>query len=258
VFEQPWTEHVQRNLAVLVSSGAKLWPARTRVGLGWAWLAYHTWRRPPVMGTFMAAGASTPLGCFGFVEAGLELAAQIEAGELPRPDVVYVTAGSAGSCAGLLLGLALANVRTHVYLVSSVERWAFNRVMLRRMLAGARRELLARGLENPPAGSALDWISKAGITIAIDHGEVGGGYGSPTPAGVGAAELASLHGITLETTYTAKCLAALRRVEALYAGPPRNVLLWNTHGGNDLRALVLPDWRERCPFPVPSGLLGSE
>lgn len=255
VFEQPWTDHVHRNLAVLVSSGAKLWPARTRVGLGWAWLAYHTWRRPPVRGTFMSAGASTPLGCFGFVEAGLELAAQIEGGELPRPDLVYLTAGSAGSCAGLLLGLALANVRTHVHLVSSVERWAFNRVMLGRMLGVAHRELLTRGLVDAPPGSAKDWLARAGITFAIDHTEVGGGYGSPTPAGVGAAELAAVHGLSLETTYTAKCLAVLRRIEAAHSGPPRNVLLWNTHGGNDLREHVAADWRERCPIIVPPRML---
>ena len=61
-----------------------------------------------------------------------------------------------------------------------------------------------------------------------------------------------------QTTYTAKCLAALRRVESLHVGAPRNVLLWNTHGGNDLRAHVLPDWRERCPIALPPALLDGE
>lgn len=251
VFEQPWTEHVRRNLAVLVSSGAKLWPARTRIGLGWAWLAYRTWRAPPRPGVYMAAGASTALGCFGFVEAALELARQIEAGELPRPDVVYLTAGSAGSCAGLLLGLALARVPTHVHLVSSVERWAFNGVLLRLKLASAVACLHAHGLVDPPAGGAMRWLADAGITFAIDHAEVGGGYGSPTPAGLRSVALAGEHGLLLETTYTAKCLAALQRCESARTGKARNVLWWNTHGSNELSDRIAPDWQSRCPIAIP-------
>lgn len=251
VFEQPWTPHVRRNLAVLVSSGAQLWAAKTRPGLGLAWLAYRVWRRPAIAGTYMAAGASTPLGCFGFVEAALELAAQIAAGEVPRPDVVYLTAGSAGSCAGLLVGLALAGVSTHVHLVSSVEAWAFNGVMLRRKLAAAEAELRRCGLVDAPRGGVMRWLERAGVTFAIDHAEVGRGYGAPTPAGLDAVALAGAHGLALETTYTAKCLAALRRVEAERAGPRRCVLWWNTHAGNDLSDRILPDWRARCPIAVP-------
>lgn len=253
VFEQPWTEHVRRNLGVLVSSGARLWPARTRVGLGAAWLAYRTWRPPPVRGVYMAAGASTPLGCFGFVEAALELAAQIERRELPKPDVIYLTAGSAGSCAGLLLGLAIARVPTHVHLVSSVERWAFNGLLLRRKLASAAALLRAHGLVDPPRGGAMQWLADAGITFAIDHGEVGRGYGSPTAAGLETVELAARHALVLETTYTAKCLAALRRIESTRRGPPCNVLWWNTHASNDLAARIVPGWESRCPIAIPVG-----
>lgn len=251
VFEQPWTEHVRRNLAVLVSSGARLWPARTRVGLGWAWLAYRTWRAPSRSGVYMAAGASTALGCFGFVEAALELAQQIDRGEVPRPDVVYITAGSAGSCAGLLLGLALARVPTHVHLVSSVERWAFNGVMLRLKLASAVASLHAHGLVDPPRGGASQWLADAGITYAIDHAEVGAGYGAPTPAAVATLGLAAEHGLVLETTYTGKCLAALRRTEGGRSGALRNVLWWNTHGSNDLSDRIVPGWEDRCPIVIP-------
>lgn len=251
VFEQPWTPHVRRNLAVLVSAGAQLWPAKTRPGLGLAWLSYRLWRRPAVAGTYMAAGASTALGCFGFVEAALELADQIAHGELPPPDVIYLTAGSAGSCAGLLVGLALAGVSTHVHLVSSVEGWAFNGALLRRKLAAAEAELRRCGLVDAPEGGVMRWLSRAGVTFAIDHAEVGGGYGSPTPAGLDAVALAGAHGLALETTYTAKCLAALRRIEAARGGPTRSVLWWNTHAGNDLDDRIAPDWRARCPITVP-------
>lgn len=251
VFEQPWTEHVRTNLAVLVSSGAQLWPVATRPQLGWAWLGYRLWRRPARMGTYMAAGASTALGCFGFVEAGLELAAQVDRGELPRPDVVYLTAGSAGSCAGLLLGLAIAGLPVHVHLVSSVERWAFNTIMLQRKLVAAHAELVRAGLVDAPAGGPGRWLRAAGVTFAIDHAEIGGGYGSPTAAALASRGLAARHDLAVETTYTAKCLAALCRIEAARSGPPRNVLWWNTHAGNDLTARIDPDWRSRCPIAVP-------
>ena len=56
------------------------------------------------------------------------------------------------------------------------------------------------------------------------------------------------HGLRLETTYTGKCLAALRRDLAdprrRPAGP---VLFWTTHGDNDLREHVEPAWTQRLP-----------
>ncbi|MBK8237239.1 MAG: pyridoxal-phosphate dependent enzyme [Deltaproteobacteria bacterium] len=251
VFEQTWTPHVRRNFAVLVSSGTRLWPVTTRARLPWAWLAYRLWRRPPILGVQMPAGASTALGCFGFVEAALELRAQIDAGVLPRPEVIYVTAGSAGTCAGLALGCALAGLPVTLQLVSSVEAWAFNRVMFGRMIGAAHEELRRRGLPEAQRGSAAGWLRECGIGIAIDHHEVGGGYGVPTPQAIAAESLAREHGLRLETTYTAKCLAALQRIEGAHRGRPRDVLWWNTHGGRDLSAEVDPDWRARSPIAIP-------
>ena len=67
-----------------------------------------------------------------------------------------------------------------------------------------------------------------------------------------ASAFAAEHGLALETTYTAKCLAALQRHEhADREGDAHDVLLWNTHAGNDLRPLVDPDWRQRSPIAAP-------
>ena len=49
-------------------------------------------------------GGSVPLGCVGYVEAGLELGRQVAAGEVPEPSHVVVALGSGGTAAGLLLG----------------------------------------------------------------------------------------------------------------------------------------------------------
>ena len=243
-FEQVLTDHVRTNLGVLASLGTQFWHASRRPGLAWAWLSYHLWKQPAPKGVFMAAGASTPIGCFGFVEAGLELAAQIEAGELPKPDIIYVTAGSAGTCAGLAIGLGLAGVKTHLHLVSSVEAWAFNRFMYRRKIASAWSALRQAGLQDAPA-SVMPMLRDVGITWEIDYGEVGGGYGIPTPDALAAIDAAREHGIALEPTYTGKCIAALRRHEG--GSAPRSVLFWHTHASNDLKPLVEPDWEQRCP-----------
>ena len=60
------------------------------------------------------AGGSSPLGVAGYVNAGLELAAQVADGLVPEPDLVYVAAGTTGTSVGLKLGLKLAGLHTRV------------------------------------------------------------------------------------------------------------------------------------------------
>lgn len=244
-FTQAKTAHVRKNLAVLLSCGARLWNVSSRAELPKAWLAYHLWDRPDRMGVSMSAGASTPLGCFGFVEAAFELAAQVEAGLLPKPDVLYVTAGSAGTAAGLALGLALVGLPLHMHLVSSVEPWAFNPLMMELKMRGALKALRQAGLECEGSPRAL--LRAAGVTYHVDFDEVGAGYGEPTQAGLESVAIAHEHGLDLEPTYTAKCIAALRRTEAHDRGRPHNVLFWHTHAGNDLSSLIEPGWEARSP-----------
>ncbi len=252
-FTQSLTPHVRKNLAVLLSTGASLWNVDSRAELPLAWLRYHVLRRPPVKGQSMAAGASTPLGCFGFVDAAFELKAQVDAGLLPRPDILYVTAGSAGTSAGLALGFALAGMPVHLRMVSSVEPWAFNAMMLHLKMRGALKALIEAGLETP---HATPWalMREAGVSYSIDFAEVGAGYGEPTARGLDAVAVAQEHALSLEPTYTAKCIAALRRHEAHDDGRARNVLFWHTHAGNDLSPRIEPGWEARSPvtFEAPA------
>jgi len=250
-FAQELTPHVRTNLAALLSADAQLWHVGSRARLPWAWLAYHLWRRPERMGRSMPAGASTGLGCFGFVLAGIELSQQIAEGQLPAPKTVFITGGSAGSSAGLALGLALAGLSTRLHIVSSVERWAFNGIMYRRMLGMGRRELVAHGLRaEHTEGGVAGLLGRAGIAWRIDHSQVGRGYGVPTVEASRAVTEAGEQGLRLETTYTAKCIVGMRRALANdpIEGP---VLFWNTHGGNDLRKGIVADWESRCPFALP-------
>lgn len=246
-FDQVPTHHTLEDLAALVSIGARLWAVRTRPGLPLAWLAYHTWARPPRQGVYMPPGGTTGIGCLGFVEAGLELAQQVRDGLLPAPRALYVTGGTTGSCCGLALGLALAGLPVHVRVVSALEPLYLGSFLLKRTMAGAFATMARAGLR--PELAALGpagLLARAGVTWSIDHSQVGAGYAVPTPAGEAAVALAAGAGLTLETTYTGKCLAALRRDLAAGAaeGP---VLFWDTHGATDLRPHILPGWEERLP-----------
>ncbi len=58
-----------------------------------------------------------PLGCVGYVEAAIELAEQVGAGELPEPSHIVVALGSGGTAAGLLAGLKLAGLRSRLVCV---------------------------------------------------------------------------------------------------------------------------------------------
>jgi D-cysteine desulfhydrase len=244
-FDQVLTPQAVTNLGVLVSTDARLWHVRSRLQLPWAWLAYRLWRRPDRSGTYMTPGASTAVGCMGFVAAGLELAEQIESGVAPAPSTIFVAAGTAGTAAGLAVGLAIAGVSTHVRLVSSVERVALNRWMLLHKLTATHRELARRGLaaEHVEGGvSAL--LGRTKVTWSIDHTQLGMGYGIPTAAGERALALAADNGVVLEGTYTAKCLAGLLADGGDARGP---VLFWNTHAGNDLSRHVASGWTSNLP-----------
>ncbi len=246
-FAQALTPHVRTNLGALLGTGTRLWHVTRRVALPWAWLSYRLWSRPEVRGIYMPAGASTAMGCLGFVVAGLELARQVRDGRLPAPRTLFITAGSAGSSAGLALGLAMAGLPTHLHLVSSVERWAFNGFMYRRMLGMAHRTMVSHGLRpEHAAGGASALLSRAGVTWTVDHSQVGGGYGEPTDEALAAVDQSVEQGLQLETTYTAKCIAGMRRAlrEHPVEGP---VLFWNTHGANDLREHIEARWEQQAP-----------
>lgn len=256
VFEQSVTPHVRRNFAALVSCGVRIERIAGRIGLPWAWVARRTWRRPELPERWVAAGGSDGLGALGFVEAGLELAAQIEAGELPVPDHIYITAGTAGSSAGLLVGLALAGRGCHLHLVSAVEAIGFNRWMLAWKLRQTWRSLRHFGLRLPEgSGRLAPEIERCALSWSLDHSQVGRGYGHPTAAGEQAIACAQQEfGLALEPTYTGKCMAALLADQKSgRVKPGQKILFWNTHAGPVPDELIDPGWRSR----VPAGLFSN-
>ncbi len=206
--DQPVDEHVERQLERIRDSGAHVYVTRTKartVAL-LPWLALRHGRAylvPP--------GGSSPVGALGFVEAALELAAQVRAGQLPEPATVWCALGSGGTAAGLALGLRLAGLRTKVCAVHVNDGLKLDE---RTILRLARRTPLGERDVN---------------AVEVVHGWLGEGYGHATAEAGRAIERArEAEGLALDPVYTGKTMAALldRADRGVLGGP---ALYWHTY-----------------------------
>ena len=220
--EQPRTEQVERQLARLRAAAAHVHLTRDgrRTTLALPWLAVrHAQLRPPRPPYVLAPGGSSPLGAVGFVEAALELADQVEAGELPEPAAAVVALGSGGSAAGLAAGFAIAGLRTRVEAVLVNDQLKLTEATVTRLARRTLRLLAKRG---------ADVAAVEPNELRVVRGFMGAGYGHATPAAGEALRLArESEDLALEPVYTAKTLAAIR-AGATGDGP---LLFWNTNNG---------------------------
>ncbi|TQM25404.1 1-aminocyclopropane-1-carboxylate deaminase/D-cysteine desulfhydrase [Nocardia bhagyanarayanae] len=225
LIDQPIDEHVRTQLARLRASGAEIHRTRTKLRTVLAApLLYAKHWRPGAAPYYLPAGGSAPLGVLGYVEAGLEIGAQVRAGVLPEPSHVVTAIGSGGTAAGLALGLRLAGLRTRVFGVVVNDTLRLDAPTLLRLADRTVALLRERGaVFDPPRLTADD--------LEITRDWLGPGYGHPIPAASEAAAIArGREGLVLEPVYTAKALAALhfRNAEGGFGAGP--VLFLNTNG----------------------------
>ena len=200
---QPATEHVRRNLAITHALAHRVWPAASDAGAAWA--AGRAWRAARAEGRrvhLVWVGGSTPLGSVGWVAGGLEIGAQVAAGEAPPPTDLFVAAGSCGTAAGLLVGLDAAGLDCRVHAVS-VSPGVWGSRLLTLGLARRTAALIRRHGGDAPAPDPAK--------LAVDGSALGPGYGHATDEAREAVALGAARGLYLETTYTGKALAACRR-----------------------------------------------
>jgi 1-aminocyclopropane-1-carboxylate deaminase/D-cysteine desulfhydrase-like pyridoxal-dependent ACC family enzyme len=179
-------------------------------------------------------GGTCWLGVVGFVNAGLELAAQIDSGELEIPDRIYMANGTMGSAAGLALGLALANLKIEIHAV----RVADNRF--------TRREVLDRLMKKTAV--LLNYLDPAIPTYLGDDTNIiwrddffAGGYAAVDERTEAAVNFANDNlGLTLDTTYTGKAMAALLHDIASNSAGSSN-LFWNTFNSRPLPTMKMAD-----------------
>jgi D-cysteine desulfhydrase len=223
--DQPLDDHVRRQESRIERSGALVHRThgtlRTIAALPYLYAAGTDWRRlrPPY---FLTVGGSSPLGSLAYVDAALELAGQVERGELPEPTHVVVALGSGGTAAGLVLGLKLAELGTRVVAVQVNDRAPLDPARVARLAGRAQRLLERRGARPGRRSIAPD-------DVQVEKRWLGGGYGHRTPDAERAIELARDEGLALEPVYTGKAMAALlalRERGELGGGP---MLYWQTH-----------------------------
>lgn len=171
---------------------------------------------------FIWAGGSTPYGTLSYLNAGLEFAAQLQANAMPMPEAIYVATGSGGTQAGLTAAMKLLNLPIRVAGVRVVP-WPATTAASIAWLANRMLHGLA-ALEQAFAHIRLNRDD-----IHFVDGYLGAGYGAPTDLGERTKTLlAETHGIPLETTYTAKALAAMLD-EAKHWPDHGPLLFWDTY-----------------------------
>lgn len=172
-------------------------------------------------------GGTCWLGATGFVNAGLEFAAQIEAGSMTVPDRIYMANGTMGSVAGLAVGLGLANIQSEIHAVRVADNQFARREFLDK-LVGKTAALLHR--LDPAIPS--DVRHKTNIVWRDDF--YAGGYAVVDASTQGAVDFADTElGLRLETTYTGKALAALLH-DLHESKATSRYLFWNTYDGQIL------------------------
>ena len=222
--DQPVDDHVREQLARLLTSGAEIhrFSSTARLKAAAPWLLWRgrsgpvgRWRLP----WYLPAGGSNAFGALAYVDTALEIAAQVEAGDLPEPGTVVVPVGSGGTVAGLALGLRVAGLRSRVLGVVVNDALPLDADALAGLATRTARLLTERG-----AGPLAPVVPG---DLDLRTGWLGRTYGDPTPASVAAVRDAGAAGLTLEPVYTGKALAAVRDLQHELAGP----VLWvQTHG----------------------------
>ncbi|MBT3220165.1 MAG: pyridoxal-phosphate dependent enzyme [Proteobacteria bacterium] len=242
MFWEPISQGVKENLAFVAGGPTTIRYYGNRISM--------VLRRPRLVSggiiggaKVVPPGASSPIGTLGLVRAGLELADQVAAGELPSPDHLYVAYGSGGTAAGLALGLALGGLRPTIHAVTATERVISTQSRLDQLIAGTEEALKAAGLLSQTVKAA---------PLTIDRRFLGRGYGRATKASIEACQ--KWAGVfPLEPIYSGKAMAALLSDTQELEG--QNVLFWVTaHGG------ALPetnDWQQKLPRALSTRLAGG-
>ncbi len=220
------SHHVRGNLRAMYESGAALHPCPWRdTATTTVRCFYHHWEqdgRPPYV---IPPGGSSPVGALGFVNAAFELARQIDAGQLPAPDVIYVASGTMGTCMGLALGLSALQMNTQVMAVR-VTHEPFTGMTRAHALFNATNALLRQQTTAFPA------CTLTASRFVIREEFFGRDYALFTPTGMAAIDTAAAQlDIALEGVYTGKAFAALLADAAAGHLRDKCVVFWNTYSG---------------------------
>lgn len=180
-------------------------------------------RRPYVI----PVGASDAVGSLGYVACAVEMLSQCKAAGI-EPSHIVVATGSAGTQAGLLVGLRLHGSAAKVVGVAVSETSAIKATAVRLLV----NQIVAR------IGAARNLVTDQDIAVLDDY--VGEGYAIPAPETLDAIRIvARLESLILDPVYTGKAMAGL--IDLVRAGRlagARDVIFLHTGGGAAMFAYV--------------------
>ena len=141
-------------------------------------------------------GGSNPTGALGYVNAALELLTQVNDRSLRIDHIVHAT-GSAGTQAGLITGLAGANVNIPLLGIGVRAPKDTQENNVYKLACATAEKLGCPGV-----------VKREQVVANCDY--IGQGYGFPAPSTIEAIEtLARLEGILLDPVYSGKGMAGL-------------------------------------------------
>lgn len=221
---QPDAPYVRENLRVGASVGTKYLRASYLTVVPKVigkLLSRRDGRRP----YYVPPGGTSPLACLGHVNAAFELKKQIDAGEMPEPEFLYVALGSLGTAAGLAVGCQLAGLRTRLVGVVTSYQWYCTRGRWARMARRVHR--LMRRMD-----SSVPSIDLRASELRIVRSALGRGYAHPTDEATALAqEFHDLEGIALDQTYTSKTLHGAMQFIERGSWENHVHLFWHTYQG---------------------------
>lgn len=199
----------------------------------------HLWHRRAAV---IPAGGSSWVGTAGFINAGLELADQVANAALPLPNRIYVASGTLGSAAGLAIGLAAAGIDCRIDAVRVSHSTICNEVLLERLMK--KTSIMLNRID--PSFPRDAWQR---ARIVLRHEFFGPGYAKGTTETATAIRIAEQQaGLSLETTYTGKAMAALVADLPRCAARGERQLFWNTYHS---RSLPVSDDAAEKPSALP-------
>lgn len=230
---QAVTSYTKRNLLIDYAYGATLYHTQNykeRANKVLELIKYYT-EHDGTEPYVIPAGGATPYGALGFVNAVYELKEQIERHELPEPDIIVAPLGTAGTVAGLLLGIRMCNLKTKVLAVS-IDKSSVTELKEHINVIFRNTNSLLSGYS-----SQIPKFELSDNDYSIDTDHAGSYYAQVTHDAADAIELlSSTEGVKLDGTYAGKAFAALmHQAKQDHALTKKVVLFWNTFSSGEVK-----------------------
>ena len=231
---QPNAGYVRKNLLLSHACGGELHHCKSmfHLALKLAMIVGNQWINKDEKTYVIPVGGSSITGVLGFVNAALELKEQVERGDMPEPDYIYVAMGTMGTAAGLITGLKYAELKTKVVAVRVVESMYADEQALLNLVK--RTHSYLRSIENE-----IPDVQFTKDDFIVNNTFFGDKYALFTKDGMDAVKLLkSTENIKLEGTYTGKTLAALIDDGKKGLLKDKTILFWDTYNSWDFKDIT--------------------